>query len=208
MIPGKHQSKSDQTGFVEQIIEAVDLAKKSEGSEVVLSFDPMHQTHNNENGYLWQIKGKEGTKRVRSNTGRRRLNILGAINMVTLDIIPFLTEENCDKETIKAYLGEVKRVCASAKKITIFLDNARYQRNFEVQEYAQKLGITLRFMPPYSPNLCLIERLWKFFKKKVIKNHYYESFDDFFQFISQFFQNWDQWKSELRSLLTLNFEII
>lgn len=168
----------------------------------------MHQTHNNENGYLWQIRGKNGTKKVKSNTGRRRLNILGAINLVDLEIVPFLTEENCDKETIKAYLGEVKRVYKKADKITIFLDNARYQRNFEVQEYAEELGIKLHFMPPYSPNLCLIERLWKFFKKKVIKNQYYESFDDFYHFVSKFFQDWHLWKIELRSLLTLNFEII
>lgn len=168
----------------------------------------MHQTHNNENGYLWQFKGRSGTKQVLSNTGRRRLNILGAINMVDLDIVPFLTEENCNKYTIKAYLKELKRVYHSAKKITIFLDNARYQRNFEVQEYAKELGITLHFMPPYAPNLCLIERLWKFFKKKVIKNKYYESFEEFFDFISKFFQDWSKWKKELASLLTLNFEII
>jgi len=184
------------------------MAQKSKGKEVVLSFDPMHQIHNNENGYLWQIKGKEGTKQVPSNTGRRRLNILGAINIVNLDIVPFITEENCNKETIKVFFNEVKKKYSKAEKITIFLDNARYQRNYEVQEYAQELGITLCFMPPYSPNLCLIERLWKFFKKKVIKNQYYETFEEFYNFVCQFFQNWDTWKSELETLLTLKFEII
>jgi transposase len=185
-------------------------AQESKGDLVVLNFDPMHQTHNNENGYLWQIKGKEGTKKVLSNTGRRRISILGALNMVDLDIVPFITEENCNKETIKAFLKEVKKTYSKAKKIIIFLDNARYQRNYEVQEYAKKKKITLEFMPPYSPNLCLIERLWKLFKKKIIKNKYYETFDDFYLFVSDFFslQNWQNMKQELLSLLSLNFEII
>jgi len=175
---------------------------------VALSFDPMHQTHNSENGYLWQIKGAAGTKKIFSNTGRRRVNILGAINMVNLDIVPFITEENCNKETIKTFLDEVKKKYPEAQKITIFLDNARYQRNYEVQDHAKKLGITLEFMPPYSPNLCLIERLWKFFKKKVMKNNYYETFELFFEAVCQFFKNWDSWRPELASLLSLEFEII
>lgn len=190
------------------MLKTVDQAKQSNGKEVVMNLDPMHQTHNNENGYLWQIKGKDGTKLVKSNTGRRRLNVIGAINMVDLSIVPFLTEENCNKETIKIFLKEVKRLYPKAEKITIFLDNARYQRNYEVIEFAHNLGIILHFMPPYSPNLCLIERVWKFFKKKVIKNTYYEDFDDFFKFVSKFFQEWDLYMPQLQNLLSLNFEII
>ena len=210
MIPGKHQTEEVQKEFIEKMIKDVEKAKSSNGELVVLNFDPMHQTHNNENGYQWQRKGKEGTKKVKSNTGRRRLNILGAINMMNLDIVPFITEENCNKESIKVFLCEVKKTYPKAKEIKIFLDNARYQRNYEVQDYAKEMGITLEFMPPYSPNLCLIERLWEFFKKKVIKNKYYETFDEFYNFILDFFslENWEKMKPELLSLLTLNFEII
>lgn len=208
MIPGKHQPQEIQEDFVKKMLEKTEIARKSGGNEVVLNFDPMHQTHNNENGHLWQIKGKEGTKKVLSNTGRRRLNILGAIDMTTLDIVPFITEENCNKETIKVFLNEVKKAYPKAKNITIFLDNARYQRNYEVQEYAKQQNISLEFMPPYSPNLCLIERLWKFFKKKIIKNKYYETFKEFYDYVCTFFQNWDNWKIELESLLSLKFEII
>lgn len=186
----------------------VERAKESDGDFVVLNFDPMHQTHNNENGYMWQIRGKKGTKQMKSNTGRRRLNILGAINMGDLNIFPFITEENCHKETIKVFLDEVKKTYPKAKEIKIFLDNARYQRNYEVQEYAKSLNITLDFMPPYSPNLCLIERLWKFFKKKVVINKYHETFEEFESFVENFFRDWDSWKPELESLLSLKFEII
>ena len=168
----------------------------------------MHQVYNSVNSYLWQIKGKDGTKQISSNTGRRRLNILGGLNLVDLDIIPFITEENCNKDTIKVFLDETKKTYSKAKKITIFLDNARYQRNYEVQDYAKKLGITLDFMPPYCPNLCLIERLWKFFKKKVVNNRYYETWNKFYDFVCKFFQDWEKWKPELKTLLTLKFEII
>lgn len=190
------------------MLKTVKQARNSNGEKVVMNFDPMHQIHNNENGYLWQLRGKEGTKKVPSNTGRRRLNILGAIDMVTLNIVPFITEENCNKETIKVFLNEVKKAYPKAKMITIFLDNARYQRNYEVQEYAEKLDIKLEFMPPYSPNLCLIERLWKFFKKKVINNKYYETYDEFYDTVCIFFQNWHSYSDELKSLLTLKFEIV
>lgn len=175
---------------------------------MVLSFDPMHQIHNNVNGYLWQERGKEGTKQIRSNTGRRRLNILGAVDLVSHEIVPFITEVNCNKETIKVFLKEVKKAYSKSRKITIFLDNAKYQRNYEVQEYAEELNITLEFMPPYSPNLCVIERLWKFFKKKIMQNIYYETFEDFYESVYEFFKNWDDYKDELQTLFALNFEII
>ncbi len=183
-------------------------AENSGGTEVVLSFDPMHQIHNNENGHLWQLRGKEGTKQVLSNTGRRRLNILGALDLISHEIIPFITEVNCTKETVKVFLDEVIKAYPKHKKITLFLDNAKYQRNYEVQEYAKVLGITLKFMPPYSPNLCLIERLWKYFKKMVVKNVYYETYEDFYESVCSFFKNWDTHKEQLRSLFSLNFEII
>jgi len=168
----------------------------------------MHQIHNNENGRAWQRKGKEGTKKVLSNTGRRRLNILGAIDMVTKDVVPLLTEANCNKETIKVFLKEVSKKYTDAEKITIFLDNAKYQRNYEVQDYARYRGITLEFIPPYSPNLCLIERIWKFFKKKVMHNSYHETFDAFYDAVCNFFKDWDMYKKEMETLMSLNFEII
>ncbi len=208
LIPGRHQDKEVQQAFVRRLLILVKDAEDSDGTEVVLSFDPMHQMHNNENGYLWQIQGSSGTKRVLSNTGRGRLNILGALYLVSHEIVPLITEANCTKETIKVFLDEVVKAYPQRKKISIFLDNATYQRNYEVQEYVKELGITLVFMPSYSPNLCLIERLWKYFKKNVVKNIYYETYDDFYEGICSFFENWDTHKEHVRSLFSLNFEII
>jgi transposase len=64
------------------------------------------------------------------------------------------------------------------------------------------------FLPPYSPNLNLIERYWKFFKKKVLYNRYYEKFNEFKDACERFFRQPRRYLKELRSLLTENFGII
>lgn len=109
---------------------------------------------------------------------------------------------------IKVSLTEIRKDYPDSKTIYIFLDNAKYSRNYDVYEHAEKLKIELVFLPSYSPNLNLIERLWKFFKKQIRKNAYYETFEEFKKAIFEFFQNIEQHKSELEKLLTLNFEII
>ncbi len=91
--------------------------------------------------------------------------------------------------------------------ITIVLDNARYQRCKVVTEKAAELGIELLFLPPYSPNLNLIERLWKFVKKQVLYSKYYEKFEDFKAAITKCLeQSETKHKEALDSLLKLNFQ--
>lgn len=174
----------------------------------MLSFDPTHPTHNNIHGYLWQEKGYANTKKVPSNTGRRRITVLGAVNLLSKEPVCLVTESNCDTNLILAFLDEVKKEYAGISKIIIWLDNAKYQRNYLVMDYAEKLGITLKFLPPYTPNLSLIERVWKFFKKKVLSNHYQKKFDDFLEAVYDFFKSWEKYRDDLETVLTLNFEII
>jgi len=110
---------------------------------------------------------------------------------------------------MKVFLGEIRKEYPDhGKSLHVFLDNARYNRAYSVQEKAELLNITLHYLPPYSPNLNLIERLWKFFKKKVVKNRYYETFDEFSDAIIAFFHGIGSHDRELETLLTLKFEII
>jgi transposase len=176
--------------------------------EVLLFIDPVHQVHNNENDYCWQLKGGHNTKTALANTGRRRLNIIGAINPVTLKPTALLVEDNCCEEVITAFLEEIKKQYSSATSICIVLDNARYQRAYSVQNKARELDITLVYLPAYCPNLNLIERLWRFFKKKIMKNKFYETFEEFENAVSQFFVNFDNYTTELTSLLSFKFGII
>jgi len=77
-----------------------------------------------------------------------------------------------------------------------------------VRAYLEHSRINLQFLPPYAPNLNLIERFWKFFKRQVLYNRYYETFADYKAACKQFFADLDSYAEQLRSLLTENFEII
>ena len=91
--------------------------------------------------------------------------------------------------------------------ITLVLDNARYQKCILVKGIAEKLGIELLYLPPYSPNLNLIERLWKLVKKKCLYGKYYEEFPQFVESISNFVKNAHKTNEcEMSSLLTLRFQ--
>lgn len=206
MIPGKAPTEEVQEKFIKKIRRI--LKRAEQGKEHVLFSDPMHQVHNSENGYAWQIRGKEGTQHVLANSGRTRLNVIGALNPLSLEANTILIGGGCDGAVIEALLDQIRESYADGKLIRIFLDNAGYQHTDEVKEKARELNIKLEYLPPYSPNLNLIERLWKFFKKKVIKNKYYETFKQFKKAIIAFFKNFDDYKEELRSLITKNFEII
>jgi transposase len=200
--------KAVQEHCVEHILAMIEESRISGGKRIVLSLDPTHPIHNSIPGYRWQEKGAAQTQRLPANTGRRRITIVGAVNLVDHDIVPFVTESNADRELIKVFLGEVRKKYADAEKITIILDNAAYQKSYEVQEYAGSLSITLFYLPPYTPNLSLIERVWKFFKKKVLRDHYYATFKEFFEAICEFFVKWDDYADEMNRLLTSRFEIM
>jgi len=207
LIPGKVPAQSIQKTFI-ALLETLYQAAQHYGDEILLFADPVHQVHNNENDYCWQLRGAAHTKTALANTGRRRLNIIGAINAVSLQPTILLTEENCCVEVIEVFLQEIRKQYPSAKTICIVLDNARYQRAYAVQQKAAALNIELIYLPPYCPNLNLIERLWRFFKKKLMKNKYYESFDEFENAVEQFFINFNDNYDQLKSLLTFKFGII
>ena len=119
-----------------------------------------------------------------------------------------LTEENCCAEVIEAFLGEIKNQYLNATRICIILDNARYQRSYLVQAKAKALNIDLIYLPPYSPNLNLIERLWRYFKKKVIKNKYYPDYSAFENAVDTFFKTFNERAGDMKNLLNFKFGII
>ena len=143
---------------------------------------------------------------VKTPSGRQRLNVLAALNATTREIF---TVQHLTYVTA-ATVCELLRLLAGAypgQPITIVLDNARYQRCTLVQEVARSVGIELLFLPPYSPNLNLIERLWKFVKKQCLYGKYYPDSGAFQQAIVDCIaQAGTIHKAELESLLTLRFQ--
>jgi transposase len=143
---------------------------------------------------------------VRSSSGRQRFNVLGALCATTHRLTTICNTGYINSECVCELLRKLAAL-PECTPITVVLDNARYQRCKLVEATAQALGIELLFLPTYSPNLNLIERLWKFTKKKALYSKYYATFADFQQAISSLLDNaHETHHAELDSLLTLKFQ--
>lgn len=144
---------------------------------------------------------------VQSAAGRNRINVLGAVHAVSKEVTTLINTTYINADTIVDFLHQLKSKYADFP-VFIIMDNARYQHCTLVKEAAEKLGITLVFLPPYSPNLNIIERLWKFTKKKVLYGKYYSTPAKFHQAITTFFHETinQTYKDDIKSLLTLKFQ--
>ena len=143
---------------------------------------------------------------VRAASGRQRFNVLGAIHAITRELIAVTNTTVVNTATMCELLHKLA-ASGLTGPITVVLDNARYQRNAVVQSLAQELGITLLFLPSYSPNLNLIERLWKFIKRRSLYGRYHATFAQFRDAIEETIRKLPtQHASQLETLITLNFQ--
>ena len=140
-----------------------------------------------------------------SNTGRQRININGALDADTHAVIT-REDDSINALSTIALLEQVEANYPWAVIIYVIWDNAKYYRSKWVGKFLETSKIQLVFLPSFSPNLNWIERLWKLMKKKVLYNKYYEKFDIFKEVTLGFFENIQQYKPELDSLLTNNFQ--
>lgn len=151
--------------------------KRAEGGEIPLLFlDASHFVMGCD--FLGHIYGKVRCY-VRTFSGRRRYNVLGALDYVTKKMLVVANDRYITATEVCGILRKVADEYGG-KKVHIVLDNARYQKCHVVQELASQLEIQLEYIPPYSPNLNLIERVWKFVKGEI-SSKYYDNFDAFKQ---------------------------
>ena len=144
---------------------------------------------------------------IRAASGRQRFNVLGAWNAVTHQLIAVTNTTVVNTATMCELLGKIAALGLTGP-ITLVLDNARYQRNAVVQALASQLGITLVFLPSYSPNLNLIERLWKFIKRRALYGRYHPTFAEFQAAIQETLDGLPTTHAErLKTLMTLNFQL-
>ncbi len=197
-LPGKGDLEK-QKAFAKQYRQL----KASKAKEDKIYFmDGVHPLHNSMLSNGWIKKGTE--KAIKSNTGRDRLNINGACNVENAEVI--IHEDVSVNAQSTVQLFDKMQVHQPKGNINVIADNAKYYRSNLVSEYLKKNErIKLIFLPPYSPNLNLIERLWKFYKKQVLYDKYYETFKEFKLKTKNFFKNIAIHKEELISLLKDNF---
>jgi transposase len=143
---------------------------------------------------------------MRAASGRQRFNVLGAWNAVTRELVAVTNTTVVNSQTMCELLRKIADLGLSGP-ITLVLDNARYQHNALVKALAAELGISLLFLPSYSPNLNLIERLWKFTKRRALYGRYHPTFSDFQAAIQEVLDGLTtKYAEPLASLMTLNFQ--
>ncbi len=144
---------------------------------------------------------------VRASSGRKRYNVLGALNAVTHELISVRNHTYINSESVCELLRKIA-AAGLTTPITLVLDNARYQRCRLVQDLAQSLGIELLFLPSYSPNLNLIERLWKFVKKTTLNSRYRASYADFHAAIDDCLSRLTtDHRQDMATLITHHFQV-
>ena len=162
MIPAKADPQK-QKEFLEQELQPR-LEEAQTGKRVVLFVDAAHFVLAPLLGFLWSVVRVF----IQAPSGRQRFNVLGALNALTHELITVTNDAYITAESVCQLLEKIACLYLG-RPISIFLDNARYQKCALVKEKAKSLNIELCFLPSYSPNLNLIERVWKFVKKSVFQ---------------------------------------
>jgi transposase len=143
---------------------------------------------------------------VRAASGRQRFNALGAWDAVTRAFVSVTDTTVVNTDTMCELLRKIA-AAGLAGPVTVVLGNARYQRNEVVKALAAELSISPLYLPSYSPNLNLIERLWRFLKRSSAYGKYHPNFAAFRAAIEETLSQLDTtYAQPLASLMTLQFQ--
>ena len=200
VIPGK-LNREKQEEFKKDYLE---LKSGKYGKGKIYFVDASHPQHNNMPFYGWIYKGDEKT--IKSNSGRTRLNLNGALNLEDLDIT-ILSEKTINTHAMMRLILTIEEKQPEGE-IFLVMDNASYNHSYELHLFlTDHPRVHLKYLPAYSPNLNIIERLWKFFHSKH-HDAYFEKFKEFETAVLSFFQNIHQYDQELKTLLTDSFQTL
>lgn len=201
VIPSKADPEK-QALFLNDSLQPL-LAEEKHGKRKVFFVDAAHFVMGAFLGMLWCFERLF----LKSSSGRKRYNVLGAYSVSGTDLVTITNDAYINSDTIVALLIKIKQQYPSIP-VTLVMDNARYQRCIKVINEAKALEIDLLFLPPYSPNLNLIERLWKFTKKACLYNAYYETFSEFKAAIDDCLDNVKStYREQVKTLLNPKFQL-
>lgn len=177
------------------------LEQAERGERHVFFMDASHFVYGAFLGYLWCFVRLF----VPTGSGRQRLNVLGAVNYTSGQMLTVINQGSIRKEDVCQLLRQIH--AATRKPVTLVLDNASYHRAKVVRELADSFHIELLYLPPYSPNLNLIERVWKLVKKLALSARVLPDFDRFAASVTDTVENLEtDHRVELLNLLTPNFQ--
>ena len=208
VVPGKamdddKQRQAQQEFHDQQLQTTLDEAKQ--GKRTVLFVDAAHFVMGAFLGMVWWVV----RLLLPSASGRKRHNVLGAYDPIKHEAITITNDTYINQDVFCEFFEKIAKAYAdSGRPITLILDNARYQKCQSVTNKAKELTIELLYLPPYSPNLNLIERLWRFVKKQVLYSKHYNSFDVFRNSINTCISELGtRFKNEMQSLMTMKFQL-
>jgi transposase len=189
-----------QNEFLENTVEPVISAAKQDECELYY-VDAAHFVLGAFLSYLWS----KVRVFVRTPSGRQRYNVLDAFNAITQTMVTVTNTSYINSPSVIELLGKL-RLLHPGRPINVILDNAAYQRCYAVRGQAVLLDIELIFLPSYSPNLNLIERYWKFVKKKCLYNRFHGDFESFCKNIDDCNKSNEKYTEKLKTLMTLKFQ--
>ena len=200
-IPAK-ANPTAQAEFLETELEPR-IKEAKNGKRVLLFMDAAHFVWQLYMGILWCLSRIF----IPAASGRTRINVLGVYDPIKNELIKIVNRSYINSSTVIELLEKIRGI-HFGKAITIILDNAKYQRCEVVMERAAQLHIELLFLPTYSPNLNLIERLWRFVKKECLYSKYYKTAKDFESAITNCLDDINIGKKQkLTTLMALKFQL-
>jgi transposase len=200
-VPGKINPE-EQAKFVAKYEEL----KESIGPKDEIYFaDSVHPEYQSQAVCGWIKKGE--CKTLLTSGKQTRLHFTGAVCLSEMKIV--INEyKTVDADAMIDFLKKLEEH-SKAPKIHVILDNARAHKNKKVDEYLKSSRVELHYLPPYSPNLNSIERLWKILREKTTYNHYYPCFRNFSEAVRNFFdEKVPAMLDVLRERLTDKFQVI
>jgi transposase len=199
-------AKADKA-LQEAFVKAYEIMKQATPvDEPILFMDSSHPTQETKFSYGWIRKGKD--KLIPTTASRTRVNISGALDLKNMKLVSD-TFETINSDSVGVFLREIETAYPTAPCIHVFCDQASYHKSDQTRRLIQHSRIKLHFLPPYSPNLNPIERLWKVMHEHVSNNRYFKAAKEFRDQIDEFLNiTFPQIASALRSTITDKFQIL
>jgi transposase len=198
-------SKADlqkQEAFISKYNE---LKATVKADEIILFGDSVHPQHQTRLAYGWIKKGVRKAEKM--TACQKRVNLIGAIDLNTHHV-EYKQVDWVNAESLKAFAEQLCKAYPNASAIHLILDNAGYHKSEEFLRFIETTKIKIHYLPPYSPNLNPIERLWKIMHENITYNRYYEKFSEFTENILGFFSNIGKYSTIIKSRINDNFQCL